>query len=170
MATQKRHEGLVAAIAFESIVKLLAFLAVGIYVTYFLFDGFTDIFQKMRAAHPELFDQLTTLGENNEPSYANWSTNLFLAMGSVMLLPRQFQIMVIENSDENHIKEAMWRFPAYLFAINIFVIPIAFAGIILSGSNSGADYFVLTIPMKPAITGLRSLHSSADFRPLPAWL
>ncbi|PKN16142.1 MAG: stage II sporulation protein E [Deltaproteobacteria bacterium HGW-Deltaproteobacteria-23] len=147
VATQKRHEGLVAAIAFESVVKLLAFLCVGVYVTYFLFNGVTDIFMQMKANHPELFSNLTTLGGLNNTSYANWSTNLILAMSSIMLLPRQFQIMVIENSDENHIKEAMWRFPAYLFAINIFVIPIAFAGILLSGSNSGADFFVLTIPM-----------------------
>jgi len=147
LATQKRHEGLVAAIAFESIVKLLAFICVGIYTTYFLFDGFTDIFNKMASSHPELLDHLTTLGGQNEASYANWTTNLILAMGSIMLLPRQFQIMVIENSDENHIKEAMWRFPAYLFAINIFVIPIAFAGILINGNNNGADFFVLTTPM-----------------------
>lgn len=147
LATQQRHEGLVAAIAFESVVKLLAFLCVGVYVTYFLFDGFGDIFTRMATTYPEILDHLTTFGGENETSYANWSTNLILAMGSIMLLPRQFQIMVIENSDENHIKEAMWRFPAYLFAINIFVIPIAFAGILLTGSNSGADFFVLTIPM-----------------------
>lgn len=147
LATQKRHEGLVAAVAFESVVKLLAFICVGVYATYFLFDGFTDIFAKMSANQPELLNQLITLGRDNETSYANWSTNLILAMGSVMLLPRQFQIMVIENSDENHIKDAMWRFPAYLFAINLFVIPIAYAGILLSGSNSGADFFVLSIPM-----------------------
>ncbi|NJD90838.1 MAG: stage II sporulation protein E, partial [Geobacter sp.] len=145
--TQQRHEGLVAAIAFEAIVKLVAFIAVGIFCCYYLFDGFTDIFTRLAAGHPALFDQLTTMGGSKEPSYANWATNLFLAMGSVMLLPRQFQIMVIENSDEAHIKKAMWRFPAYLFAINIFVIPIAFAGIIITGSNSGADYFVLTLPM-----------------------
>ena len=145
--TQQRHEGLVAAIAFEAIVKLVAFIAVGIFCCYFLFDGFTDIFTRMSTGYPALFDQLTTMGGSKEPSYANWATNLFLAMGSVMLLPRQFQIMVIENSDEAHIKKAMWRFPAYLFAINIFVIPIAFAGILITGSNSGADYFVLTLPM-----------------------
>ncbi len=147
VATQKRHEGLVAAIAFEAVIKLLAFICVGIYVTYFLFNGFTDIFSRMSASHPDLFNHLTTFGDINEASYANWTTNLILAMGSIMLLPRQFQIMVIENSDENHIKEAMWRFPAYLFAINIFVIPIAFAGILLNGNNNGADFFVLTIPM-----------------------
>lgn len=147
LATKVRHEGLVAAIAFESIVKLIAFLAVGIYVTYVLFDGFVDIFTRMSVEHPRLFDNLTTLAGQGEPSYPDWATNLFLAMGSIMLLPRQFQIMVIENSDEKHIKEAMWRFPAYLFAINLFVIPLAFAGILINGSNSGADYFVLTIPM-----------------------
>lgn len=149
LATKVRHEGLVAAIAFESIVKLLAFLGVGIYVTYFLFDGFGDIFSQLAAKEPQLFDHLTTLAGagSGEPSYVDWSTTLILAMGSIMLLPRQFQIMVIENSNENHIKEAMWRFPVYLFAINLFVIPLAFAGILLTGSNSGADYFVLTIPM-----------------------
>lgn len=147
LATTVRHEGLVAAIAFESIVKLLAFLGVGIYVTFFHFDGLRDIFTQMAAKEPQLFDHLTTIAGNGEPSYADWATNLFLAMGSVMLLPRQFQIMVIENSDEMHIKQAMWRFPAYLFAINLFVIPLAFAGILLSGSNRGADFFVLTIPM-----------------------
>lgn len=145
--SQQRHEGLVAAIAFEAIVKLVAFIAVGIFCCYFLFDGFADIFTRMAARFPVVFEQLTTMGGSDDPSYANWATNLFLAMGSVMLLPRQFQIMVIENSDEAHIKKAMWRFPAYLFAINIFVIPIAFAGILITGSNSGADYFVLTLPM-----------------------
>ncbi len=147
LATTVRHEGLVAAIAFESIVKLLAFLGVGVYVTYFHFNGFGDIFSQMAAKEPRLFDHLTTLAGEGETSYIDWASTLFLAMGSVMLLPRQFQIMVIENSDESHIKEAMWRFPAYLFAINLFVIPLAFAGILLSGSNKGADFFVLTIPM-----------------------
>jgi sigma-B regulation protein RsbU (phosphoserine phosphatase) len=147
LATTERHEGLVAAVAFEAIVKLLAFLAVGIYVTYFLFDGFADIFSKMESSQATLYDHLITVGTENETSYANWATTLFLAMSSIMLLPRQFQVMVIENSDEQHIKSAMWRFPLYLFAINFFVIPIAFAGILLSGSNTGADFFVLAIPM-----------------------
>lgn len=147
VATQQRHEGLVAAIAFESIIKLIAFISVGIYVTYYLFDGIGDIFQRMSITYPALFQRLTTLPETSEYGYANWATNLFLAMSSIMFLPRQFQLMVIENSDERHIKEAMWRFPAYLFAINIFVLPIAFTGILLYGNNSGADYFVLTIPM-----------------------
>jgi sigma-B regulation protein RsbU (phosphoserine phosphatase) len=147
LATNVRHEGLVAAIAFESVVKLFAFLGVGFYVTYILFGGFDDIFTQMAAREPKLLDHLTTIAGSGEPSYVDWATNLLLAMGSVMFLPRQFQIMVIENSNENHIKEAMWRFPVYLFAINLFVIPLAFAGILLNGSNNGADYFVLTIPM-----------------------
>ncbi len=69
-------------------------------------------------------------------------------MMAIMFLPRQFHIMVTENSDENHIKQAMWRFPAYLFMINIFVLPIALGGLILNGGDtSQADYFVLTLPL-----------------------
>jgi phosphoserine phosphatase RsbU/P len=147
LASSERHEGLVAAIAFESIVKMISFLCVGIFVCYVLFDGVTDIFDRM-AARPELLGRLTTLGGPDEVNYANWFTMLFLSMSSIMLLPRQFHIMVIENSSEEHIKQAMWRFPAYLFIINLFVLPIALGGILLNGDSSGADYFVLTIPQK----------------------
>lgn len=147
LRSSERHEGLVAAIAFESIVKLVAFLIVGIFVTYVMFDGFTDIFSRLRTL-PNIYDHLTTFGGEGEPNYANWFTMLFLSMSGIMFLPRQFHIMVIENSSEEHIKEAMWRFPAYLFAINIFVIPIAFGGILLTGSAKGADYFVLSLPLQ----------------------
>jgi sigma-B regulation protein RsbU (phosphoserine phosphatase) len=146
LVSSERHEGLVAAIALESIVKLVSFVCVGIFVTYSLFDGVTDIFDRMRA-QTDLFDHLTTFGGEGEPAYASWFAMLYLSMGAIMLLPRQFHIMVIENSDERHIKEAMWRFPLYLFVINLFVIPIAFGGILLTGGNKGADYFVLTLPL-----------------------
>ncbi|HEY5975225.1 MAG TPA: GAF domain-containing protein, partial [Geobacteraceae bacterium] len=147
LVSSERHEGLVAAIALESIVKILTFLSVGIFVCYILFDGVTDIFDQM-ASRRELFEHLTTLGDPGEVNYANWFTMLFLSMSAIMLLPRQFQIMVIENSSEDHIKQAMWRFPAYLFIINLFVLPIALGGILLNGNSSGADFFVLTIPQR----------------------
>jgi phosphoserine phosphatase RsbU/P len=147
LVSSERHEGLTAAIAVESIVKLFAFLCVGIYVTYYLFDGFTDIFARLSKSSPALITQLTTINKAQN-SHAHWFTLLFLSMGAVMLLPRQFHILVIENSKEEHIKDAMWRFPAYMFLINLFVVPIAFGGILLTGSSSGADYFVLTLPMR----------------------
>ncbi len=144
--SSERHEGLVTAVALESLVKLVAFLAVGIFVTYGMFDGFSDIFQRFFEQFPERRD-LFRLGTQQTP-YTKWFTLIVLSMMAIMLLPRQFHIMVIENSDEEHIKKAMWRFPAYLFLINLFVIPIAIGGLILNGGDSSqADYFVLTIPL-----------------------
>ncbi|MSM38112.1 MAG: SpoIIE family protein phosphatase [Geobacter sp.] len=147
LVSSERHEGLVAAIAVESIVKLLAFLAVGIFVCFGLFDGVTDIFSRMQARDPALLGRLTTFGGQGRPPAATWFTMLYLSLGAIMLLPRQFHVMVIENSSEKHISKAMWLFPAYLFAINLFVFPIALAGILINGSSAGADYFVLTIPL-----------------------
>lgn len=147
LVSSERHEGLVAAIALESIVKLATFLTIGVFVTYHLFSGFTDIFSRLAAKAPVLYEQLTTLGAPGKVSYISWFSTLFLSTGAIMLLPRQFHILVIENSNEEHIKDAMWRFPAYMFLINLFVVPIAFGGILLSGGNHGADYFVLTLPL-----------------------
>ncbi len=144
--SSERHEGLVVAVAFESLVKLLAFIAVGIFVTYGMFDGFTDIFQRFFEQFPERRD-LFTLGSEQTP-YTKWFTLIVLSMMAVMFLPRQFHIMVTENSDEQHIKKAMWRFPAYLFLMNLFVLPIALGGLIFNGGDtSQADYFVLTLPL-----------------------
>lgn len=141
----ERHEGLVAAIALESLIKLIAFVAVGIFVTYGLFDGFTDIFDRFLAEFPER-KHLLMLDTENIP-YTMWFTLIFISMMAFMFLPRQFHIMVIENADENHIKSAMWRFPAYMFLMNLFVIPIALGGLILNGGDvSHADYFVMEIP------------------------
>ncbi len=70
-------------------------------------------------------------------------------MMAVMFLPRQFHIMVIENCQEKHIRNAMWRFPAYMLIINLFVMPIALGGLLLNnGSTFNADFFVLTLPLQ----------------------
>jgi len=144
--SSEKHEGLVVAVAFESLVKLIAFLAVGIFVTYGLFDGFIDIFQRFFEQFPERQDFLL-LGTQQIP-YTKWFTLIILSMMAVMFLPRQFQIMITENTDEQHIKSAMWKFPAYLFLINLFVLPIALGGLILNGGDTAqADYFVLTLPL-----------------------
>ncbi|MDD2580947.1 MAG: SpoIIE family protein phosphatase [Desulfuromonadaceae bacterium] len=155
LVSSERHEGLIAAVAFESIVKLVALLAVGVFVTYGLFDGFIDIFDRLRVINPEKFSQLFTFNTSkSDPNYISTFTLLFLSMGAVMLLPRQFHVMVIENSDERHISTAMWLFPAYLFLINLFVMPIAIGGILTTGGSSGADYFVLSLPQ---LSGHRSI-------------
>ena len=140
----EHHEGMVAAIAFESVVKLVAFLAVGVFVTFQLYDGFADIFAQA-AQVPELTGLLTL---DSAGGYGGWFSLTVLSMAAIICLPRQFQVTVVENTDESHLRKAVWLFPLYLFAINIFVLPIAFGGLLqFPGGGVDADTFVLTIPM-----------------------
>jgi Na+/proline symporter/nitrogen-specific signal transduction histidine kinase len=142
----EHHEGMVAAIAFESLVKLLAFLAVGAWVTWGLYNGFGDIFARAAAA-PELSPMLAPVGGVGG-DYSSWIWLTILSMFAIMFLPRQFQVTVIENKDERHLKKAIWLFPLYMLAINVFVLPIAFGGLLHFPSGSvDADSFVLTLPM-----------------------
>lgn len=141
-ATEK-HEGLVAAIAFESIIKLIAFAAAGIFVTFYVFDGFGDIFSRVYG-HPELHNRLTL---DARTSYADWTAMLLLSMLAVLFLPRQFQMSVIENVQEKHIRKATWLFPLYLCLINVFVIPVAFGGLIVfDQQGTDPDSFVIALP------------------------
>ncbi|WP_136525110.1 SpoIIE family protein phosphatase [Geomonas ferrireducens] len=148
LTSTERHDGLVAAIALESVVKLVAMLVVGAFITYFAFDGMGDIFWRMFQKEPHTLSRLVTLDATGENSYSSMFSILALSMSAVMLLPRQFQVMVLENAHEAHLNSASWRFPAYMFLMNLFVMPIALAGILMTGSNTGADYFVLTLPMR----------------------
>ncbi|MGA6925559.1 MAG: histidine kinase, partial [Desulfosarcina sp.] len=141
----ERHEGLVAAIAFESIVKLVAFLAVGIFVTFFLYNGFADLNRKALAS-PEVRLLMTLPKEAGV--FSSWFAHIFLSMMAIVFLPRQFQVMVVENVNEAHLNKAIWLFPLYLVAINLFVLPVALAGKLSFGSSGlDADMFVLTLPM-----------------------
>ncbi len=140
----EHHEGMVAAIAFESIVKLAAFLAVGLFVTFGLYDGFGDLFS--RAAVAGETSHLLSFAEGG--SYGSWVTVTILSMAAIICLPRQFQVTAVENVDERHLETAAWLFPLYLLLINIFVLPIALGGLLLfPGGGVDGDTFVLTIPM-----------------------
>ena len=134
----ERHEGLVAAIATESVVKLVAFVAVGVFVVCGLFDGPADLFTR-GAATPAM---------QPPADGAPWLAMGVLAMLSLLLLPRQFQVMVVENVDERHLKRAAWAFPAYLLAINAFVLPIAVGGLVFfGGGGANPETFVLSLPL-----------------------
>ncbi|MBI5920655.1 MAG: histidine kinase [Betaproteobacteria bacterium] len=138
----ERHEGMVAAIAFESVVKLVAFIAVGLFVTFSLYEGFDDIFSRAYAV-PKLQALMSFSG-----NYGSWASLTFLSMMAIMLLPRQFQIAVVENVNENHLRRAVWLFPLYLLLINLFVLPIALGGSLYFDSGEvDADTFVLTLPI-----------------------
>jgi Na+/proline symporter/nitrogen-specific signal transduction histidine kinase len=140
----ERHEGMVAAIAAESVVKLVAFVAVGIFVCFVLFSSPAELFARARAV-PEIARVLQPPG----PFAADqWFALLLLAMLSVIFLPRQFQLMVVENVDERHVRRAAWAFPAYLLAINVFVLPIAIGGLLHFGpGQANAETFVLSLPL-----------------------
>jgi hypothetical protein len=140
----ERHEGMVAAVAFESIVKLVAFIAVGLYVTFGLFDGFGDIFGRA-AARVDLAGLMSPL--QGEGALANWVWMTILSMFAIVFLPRQFQVTVIENVEERHLNTAVWLFPLYMLAINLFVLPIALGGLLTFPQGADADSFVLTLPM-----------------------
>lgn len=144
--TTERHEGMVAAIAFESVVKLAAFLAVGAYVTFSVYDGFGDLYARAQA-DADLAALLRFDGAGRA-GYGGWFTLVLLAMLSVIFLPRQFQIAVVENVNEQHLRRATWLLPAYLLAINVFVLPIALGGLMHFGRGAfDPDTFVLTLPL-----------------------
>lgn len=146
--TAERHEGMVAAIAFESLVKLLAFLAVGIFVTWGMYDGVRDVFA--RAAQVPRIAEVFTIGGGSTDVYHSWASLFsvaFISMLAIMFLPRQFQLAVVENVDEAHLNKAIWLFPLYLFLFNLFVLPIAIGGLLHFGAAINPDTFVLTLPM-----------------------
>jgi Na+/proline symporter/nitrogen-specific signal transduction histidine kinase len=141
---REHHEGVVAAIAFESLVKLVAFVAVGAWVTFELYDGFDDVFRRA-TLQPALAKLMTPFAADG--ALANWAWMTVLSMFAILFLPRQFQVAVIENVEERHVKTAVWLFPLYMLAINVFVLPIAFGGLLAFPSGVDPDSFVLTLPM-----------------------
>jgi Na+/proline symporter/signal transduction histidine kinase len=140
----ERHPGLIMAVAVECLVKLVAFLAAGIFVTYFMFDGFGDILHRLHVSMPAS-TVATWSPEHASPIV--WMTYMILAMSAILFLPRQFHVTVVENFNENHIRTAIWVFPLYMLLINIFVFPIAMGGLLQGYPAQEADTFVLGLPL-----------------------
>ena len=140
----EKHKGIVTTVAFESILKLVFFLIIGVYVTYFLFDGTEDIYSKI--SQTENFEKLIKL--NGLEEGFNWFFMIMLSFMAIFLLPRQFQVSVIENNREKHLKKAIWLFPLYLLLFNVFVIFIAWAGKLNFGDTVNAEYFALLLPLQ----------------------
>ena len=134
---KERHHGVVTAIALEAIVKLVALVTVGVLVVYGVFDGPASVFAH---AGPGYFHAQDVFGPR-------WITLTFLSAAAIICLPREFQVMVVENADERHLRTASWLFPLYLFLITLFVLPIAIAGLNLLPASSNPDMFVLTLPL-----------------------
>ncbi|TGQ78549.1 sensor histidine kinase [Mesorhizobium sp. M8A.F.Ca.ET.207.01.1.1] len=137
----EHQDGLVLAVAVETVVKLAAFLAIGLMVTFLIFGGPGD-----------MFDRLAQNGQVRQAmgystSLATWLVLTCLSGFAIILLPRQFYVTIVENRSEAELRTATWVFPLYLVAINLFVLPIAFAGLTLVGTRTSSDLYVLSLPL-----------------------
>jgi Na+/proline symporter/signal transduction histidine kinase len=147
----EHHRGMMLAIAFEAVVKLAAFLAVGVFVTYGLYDGFDDLLgQAMLAPRLETYWQETV----NWPSMV---VQTCVAMMAIICLPRQFHVTVVENIEPQDLRLARWVFPAYLVLAGLFVVPIALAGQMLLPASVIPDSFVISLPLAKAHPALAML-------------
>ena len=138
----EHQDGLVLAIATESLIKLAAFLIVGIYVTWFMFDGLGDLVEKAYDA-----GAIHTMTQH-PPSVDIWITEILLSACCIFLLPRQFQMLVVENREIKDVKTAARLFPLYIIAINLFVIPLALAGLVVFADGAiDRDLTVLALSL-----------------------
>jgi Na+/proline symporter/signal transduction histidine kinase len=141
--TTEHQDGLMIAIAVESVIKLLAFLILGFFVVWGLFDGPSDLLGQV-AARPDVLKVF-----NQKPDWTLWVTMTLLSAGSIIMLPRQFHVTVIENRAVSDVRSAAWMFPLYLVAINLFVIPIAMAGLLTFQDGAiDRDLTVLALPLR----------------------
>src|SRR5690606_15664295 len=133
----ERHSGIVMAIAVEAVVKLVALLAVGVFVVWGLAGG-------LAATH----DLVMTSPIADWPlKPGRWLGLTFVAAAAILTLPRMFQVMVVENDDESHLATASWAFPLYLLLMSLFVLPIAVVGLATPAAGTNPDLFVLTLPL-----------------------
>ncbi|MBV9288936.1 MAG: hybrid sensor histidine kinase/response regulator [Hyphomicrobiales bacterium] len=146
---KEHQDGLILAIAAESIVKLIAFLAVGAFVVWGLNRGISGLTEDAHA-NPRIEAIIQTA-----PDPAYWSVTTLLSAFAIVLLPRQFHVAVVENHDERGLRTAAWLFPAYLVLINLFVAPLAIAGL-MTFPNGGIDrdLTVLALPLAAGARGI----------------
>ncbi len=149
----ERHHGIVTAIAVEAVVKLIALLAVGAFVVWSVAGGPVRIFGMIEASE--------IAGLHMQPG--RWIGITVLSACAFLTLPRMFQVLVVENPDERHLATAAWAFPLYLFAMSLFVVPIAVVGLSLMPPGANPDLFVLTVPLELGRDGLAMLAFLGGF-------
>ncbi|MCI5110308.1 MAG: sensor histidine kinase [Marivita sp.] len=150
---KERHDGVVMAIAVEAVVKLVALLSVGIFVVWGVSGGLTDALNQIDASE---FGEWHT-------DRSRWAGLIFLSAAAFLCLPRTFQVLVVENDDESHLRTASWAFPLYLCLISLFVVPIAVVGLDIMPEGSNPDLFVLTVPLALGEDGLAMLSFLGGF-------
>ena len=149
----ERHHGVVIAVAVEAVVKLVALLAVGIFVVWGLAGGLAEMMARIDASDIGTW----------EVQGGRWAALMVLSAAAFVCLPRMFQVMVVENDDERHLQIASWAFPLYLMLISLFVVPIAVVGLDLLPEGSNPDLFVLSLPLSQGQNGLAMLSFLGGF-------
>jgi len=149
----ERHHGIVMAIAVEAVVKLLALLAVGIFVVWGIAGGPTEILQQIDASPISKWQQ----------DGSRWIGLIFVSGAAFICLPRMFQVLVVENVDERHLNIAGWAFPTYMLLMSLFVVPIAVVGLAVMPAGSNPDLFVLTVPLSQGRDGLAMVSFLGGF-------
>lgn len=149
----ERHPGVVIAIAVEAVVKLVALLAVGIFVVWGIAGGPVEMMARIDQSSLGVWDV----------ERSRWAALTFLAGAAFLCLPRTFQVLVVENHDERHLQFASWAFPVYLMLMSLFVVPIAVVGLDLLPADSNPDLFVLTLPLAEGQEGLAVLSFLGGF-------
>lgn len=149
----ERHHGVVMAVAIEAVVKLLALVAVGVFVVWGIAGGPEQMLDRIDSSEIVLWNQ----------DSGRWISLIFLSAAAFLCLPRMFQVLVVENADERHLHVASWAFPLYLFMMSLFVVPIAVIGLDLLPAGSNPDLFVLTVPLSEGRGGLAVLSFLGGF-------
>ncbi|MFP7672531.1 ATP-binding protein [Marivita sp. S0852] len=150
---KERHDGVVMAIAIEAIVKLVALLSVGIFVVWGISGGVSEALSRIDASELNQWQM----------DRGRWTGLIFLSAAALLCLPRTFQVLVVENNDESHLRTASWAFPLYMALMSLFVVPIAVVGLDLMPEGSNPDLFVLTIPLAFGEDGLAMLSFLGGF-------
>ena len=149
----ERHHGVVMAIAFEAVVKLFALLAVGVFVVWGISGGVEQTLSRIDASPISRW----------EVSGSRWVGLTLLSAAAFICLPRMFQVMVVENENEDHLRLAAWAFPTYMMLMSLFVVPIAVVGLEMLPAGSNPDQFVLTLPLAEGQRGLAILSFLGGF-------
>jgi len=149
----ERHHGVVIAVAVEAVVKLVALLAVGVFVVWGLSGGVSQTLERIDTS------QIATWHTGG----GRWTALIILSAAALVCLPRMFQVMVVENDDERHLQIASWAFPLYLMAMSLFVVPIAVVGLELMPAGTNPDLYVLTVPLSQGQNGLAMLAFLGGF-------
>ncbi|WP_298970955.1 ATP-binding protein [uncultured Roseobacter sp.] len=149
----ERQHGVVIAVAVEAVVKLIALLAVGVFVVWGIAGGVSETLARIDAS------SLGTWQMNG----SRWAALTFVSAAAFLCLPRMFQVMIVENDDERYLQIASWAFPLYLMLMSLFVVPIAVIGLDLLPAGSNPDFFVLSLPLSQGQEGLAMLSFLGGF-------